>query len=91
MSAILVHDKKRKYITLIEIEITIQDGLQTVKTEKKYKYDILANKLEQEYKYKTKKTNLLISAIYKITSENITKSSPDKPSQQQCRLMPSKF
>lgn len=39
---ILIHDKKRKEITLIKIGITSQDKLQTVKTENKNKYDILA-------------------------------------------------
>jgi hypothetical protein len=51
---ILVHDKKRKEIILIEIGITSQDRLQTVETEKKRKYDVLANKLGLEHKCKTK-------------------------------------
>ena len=51
---ILVHDKKRKEIILIEICITSQDRLMTVETEKKRKYDLLANKFGAEYKCKTK-------------------------------------
>ncbi len=47
---IFVLDKKRREIILIEVGITSQDRLQTVETEKKRKYDILANKLGSEYK-----------------------------------------
>ena len=46
---IMVHDKKRREIILIEVGITGQDRLQTVETEKKRKYDVLANKLGMEY------------------------------------------
>ena len=49
-----MHDKKRREIKLIEVGITGQDRLQTVETEKKRKYDVLANKLGQEYNCKTK-------------------------------------
>ena len=51
---ILVIDKKRKEITIIEIGITSQSQLVTVETEKKRKYDILANHLGQLHKMKTK-------------------------------------
>ncbi|KAI4290998.1 hypothetical protein PAPHI01_0272 [Pancytospora philotis] len=51
---ILVHDKKRKEIILIEVGITGQDRLHTVETEKARKYDVLANKLKQEMQCKTK-------------------------------------
>jgi hypothetical protein len=51
---IMAIDKKRKEITLIEIGITSQNQLKTVETEKKRKYDILANNLGQMYKMKTK-------------------------------------
>ena len=51
---ILVHDKKRKEITLIEVGITSQDRLITVESEKWHKYDVLANKLGSEHKCKTK-------------------------------------
>ena len=47
---VFVLDKKRREIILIEVGITSQDRLQTVETEKKRKYDILANKLGSEYK-----------------------------------------
>ncbi|KAF7684706.1 hypothetical protein TCON_0091 [Astathelohania contejeani] len=39
---------------LVEVGITTQDNLQTVETEKKRKYDILANELGLLYKSKTK-------------------------------------
>ena len=48
---IFLYDKKRREIVLIEIGITSQDRLQTVETEKKRMYDMLANKLGLEYKY----------------------------------------
>ena len=51
---IVVIDKKRKQITLIEIGITSQSQLKTVETEKKRKYDILANNMGQMHKMKTK-------------------------------------
>ena len=51
---ILVHDKKRKIITLIEVGITSQDRLITVEAEKWSKYDVLANKLGSEHKCQTK-------------------------------------
>ena len=51
---ILVIDKKRKEILVIEIGITSQNQLITVETEKKRKYDILANHLGQLHKMKTK-------------------------------------
>ena len=51
---IFVLDKKRREIILIEVGITSQDRLQTVETEKKRKYDVLANKLGSEYECKTK-------------------------------------
>ena len=51
---ILVVDKKSKLITIIEIGITSQPQLVTTETEKKRKYDILANHLGQLYKMKTK-------------------------------------
>ena len=51
---ILVYDKKKREITLIEVGITSQDRLLTVETEKKRKYDVLANKLGLEHNCKTK-------------------------------------
>lgn len=51
---IVVIDKKRKEITIIEVGITSQDQLQNVETEKKRKYDVLANELGMMYKSKTK-------------------------------------
>lgn len=50
---IFVRDKKKIIITIIEVGITSQDRPITVKTKKKRKYDILANKLGSEYKRKT--------------------------------------
>ncbi|KAI5176648.1 hypothetical protein PAEPH01_2411 [Pancytospora epiphaga] len=50
---IFVLDKKRREITLIEAGITSQERLVTVETEKMHKYDILANKLGQEYGCRT--------------------------------------
>ena len=40
---IVIHDKKRKEIIFIEVGITSQDLLQVTESEKKRKYDILAN------------------------------------------------
>ena len=51
---IFVHDKKRHEVILIEVGITSQDRLMTVETEKKRKYDLLANKLGSEMKCTTK-------------------------------------
>ena len=51
---IVVIDKKRKEITLIEVGITSQSQLKTVETEKKRKYDLLANNMGQTHKMKTK-------------------------------------
>lgn len=51
---ILVHDKKRKDVVLIEVGIAVQDRLVTIKTEKKRKYNVLANNLGQENICKTK-------------------------------------
>jgi hypothetical protein len=51
---ILIIDKKLKEITIVEIGITSPSQLITVETEKKRKYDILANHLGQLHKMKTK-------------------------------------
>lgn len=51
---IFVYDKKMNTITLIEVGITSQDQLQEVETEKKRKYDILANEISLLYKAKTR-------------------------------------
>ncbi|KAI5169959.1 hypothetical protein PAEPH01_1127 [Pancytospora epiphaga] len=41
-------------MSLIEVGITSQDRLVTVETEKMHKYDVLANKLGQEYGCRTR-------------------------------------
>ncbi|KAI4292354.1 hypothetical protein PAPHI01_1628 [Pancytospora philotis] len=46
---LLVHDKKRCEIILIEVGIASQDRLVTVETEKTRKYGVLANKLGAEH------------------------------------------
>ena len=51
---IIVHDKKRKEIILVEIGITSQDRLQQVETEKQHKYDLLAKEMGIMYKSKTR-------------------------------------
>ncbi|KAF7682499.1 hypothetical protein TCON_2274 [Astathelohania contejeani] len=51
---IFIYDKKENEIILVEVGITSQDNLQIVETEKKRKYDLLANKLGLIYKAKTK-------------------------------------
>jgi len=51
---ILVIDKKSRLITIIEVGITSQNQLVTVETEKRRKYDILANHLGQLHKMMTK-------------------------------------
>jgi len=45
---LFVLNKKRRETILTEVGITGQDRLQTVETEKKRKYDILADKLRAE-------------------------------------------
>ncbi|KAF7682554.1 hypothetical protein TCON_2221 [Astathelohania contejeani] len=50
---IFMNDKKENEITSVEVGITSQDNLQIVKTEKKRKYDFLANKLGLLCKAKT--------------------------------------
>ncbi|KAF7683225.1 hypothetical protein TCON_1555, partial [Astathelohania contejeani] len=49
-----IYDKKDKEIILVKVGITSQDNLQIVETEKKRKYDLLANELGLLYKAKTK-------------------------------------
>ena len=51
---IVVHDKKRREILLIEVGITSQDRLQTVETEKQHKYDMLAKEMGMMYKCSTR-------------------------------------
>ncbi|KAF7680935.1 hypothetical protein TCON_2444 [Astathelohania contejeani] len=51
---IFIYDKKENEIILVEVGITSQDNLQIVETEKKRKYDFLANELGLLYKAKTK-------------------------------------
>ncbi|KAF7683677.1 hypothetical protein TCON_1113 [Astathelohania contejeani] len=51
---ILIYDKKENEIISVEVGITSQDNLQIVETEKKRKYDLLANELGLLYKAKTK-------------------------------------
>ncbi|KAF7683156.1 hypothetical protein TCON_1633 [Astathelohania contejeani] len=51
---IFIYDKKENEIILVEVGITSQDNLQIVETEKKRKYDLLANELGLLYKAKTK-------------------------------------
>ena len=74
---IVVHDKKRKVITLIEIGITSQDQLQTVESEKKKKYDILANELGAMHNCKTRiipyvlKWDGIVTKIHKSYAKEI--------------------
>ena len=51
---IVVHDKKRKEVILVEIGITSQDQLQRVETEKQHKYDMLAKEMGMMYKCSTR-------------------------------------
>ncbi|KAF7684287.1 hypothetical protein TCON_0519, partial [Astathelohania contejeani] len=51
---IFIYDKKENEIILVEVGITSQDNLQIAETEKKRKYDLLANELGLLYKAKTK-------------------------------------
>ncbi|KAF7682511.1 hypothetical protein TCON_2265 [Astathelohania contejeani] len=51
---IFIYDKKENQIILVEFGITSQDNFQIVETEKKTKYDLLANELGLIYKAKTK-------------------------------------
>ncbi|KAF7674356.1 hypothetical protein TCON_2735 [Astathelohania contejeani] len=50
---IFMNDKKENEITSVEVGMTSQDNLQIVKTEKKRKYDFLANELGLLCKAKT--------------------------------------
>ncbi len=51
---IVVFDKVKKEISIIEVGITSQDSLQTVELEKSRKYDLLANELGLINKCKTR-------------------------------------
>ncbi|KAL4704605.1 hypothetical protein ACJJTC_002039 [Scirpophaga incertulas] len=51
---ILIYDKKRRLITIIEVGITSQDQLTIVENEKKRKYDVLANEMGSVHKCKTR-------------------------------------
>ena len=51
---IVIHDKKKKEIILIEVGITSQDLLQTVENEKARKYDVLAKEMGAIHNCKTK-------------------------------------
>lgn len=42
---LVIHDKKRKEITIIEVGVTSQDQLQIVENEKRRKYDVLAKEM----------------------------------------------
>jgi hypothetical protein len=51
---LFVYDKKRKEITLIEVDITNLDILAQVENEKLRKYDLVTNELALIYKCKIK-------------------------------------
>ncbi len=51
---IVIHDKKKREIIVIEIRITIQDQFQIVEAQKKRKYNILANELRAMHNSKTR-------------------------------------
>lgn len=51
---IYIVDKIRKEIIIVEVGITGFDNLRTVETEKKHKYDLLANHTASMYKYRSR-------------------------------------
>ncbi|KAF7683056.1 hypothetical protein TCON_1741 [Astathelohania contejeani] len=51
---LFIYDQKKNKKIIVEVGITSQDNLQIVETEKKRKYDFLANELGLLYKAKTK-------------------------------------
>ena len=51
---IVIHDKKRREIILIEVGITSQDQLTIMENEKKRKYDVLANEMGAMHNCKTR-------------------------------------
>ena len=51
---IFIYDKMRNEIVIVEVGITSFDNLHTVETEKKHKYDLLANHCGAVYKAKTR-------------------------------------
>ncbi|KAL4721464.1 hypothetical protein ACJJTC_008354 [Scirpophaga incertulas] len=51
---IVIHDKKRRGLIIIEVGITSQDQLTIVENEKNRKYGILANEIGAIYKCKTR-------------------------------------
>ena len=51
---IVIHDKKKREIILIEVGITSQDQLQIVENEKRRKYDVLANEMGAMHNCKTR-------------------------------------
>ena len=58
---IVVHDKKRREIIIIEVGITSQDQLNIVENEKRRKYDVLANEMEAMHNCKTKITPYVLT------------------------------
>jgi len=51
---IIVHDKKKKEIIIIEVGITSQDQLQKVENEKSRKYDVLSKELSAMHNCKSR-------------------------------------
>ncbi|KAF7680943.1 hypothetical protein TCON_2440 [Astathelohania contejeani] len=68
---IFIYDKKENEIILVEVGITSQDDIQIVETEKKRKYDFLANELGLLYKAKTK------IILYVMTWDGIVTKYPE--------------
>ncbi len=58
---IFILDKVKKEITLIEVGITSQDNLQTVESDKLWKYDLLANELGLMYKCRTRMISYVLT------------------------------
>ncbi|KAF9761292.1 hypothetical protein NGRA_2746 [Nosema granulosis] len=62
---ILIVDKKRKEIIIIEVEITNLDLLSVVENEKLRKYDLLANELGLIHKCRTKVIPCVMTNFHK--------------------------
>ena len=73
---IFIHDKVKNEIIIVEVGITSFDNLRTVETEKRNKYDYLANHCGQIYK--AKKTTII---PYVMTWEGVV----TKYHEQYCR------
>ena len=63
---IVVIDKVKKQIDIIEVGITSYENLKTVETEKSRKYDLLANHMGVMYKFPTRIIPIIMTKYIKL-------------------------